>query len=227
MANKKIMKQRVYRILMGMALSLTTASVCQAMSSLVSLSFEPEWPATPNPGKVVVYQVNAVVRQGSGLLEVSLSSLGLPEGATVQFSPSVLRFTGHSPTNQTAIMTVTCAGMTPTDTCPFTFTGTAARDSITITNRVQQELNSMIVARPSLFLDPLSGGGLRLRGKGTTCKSYTIEATPTLTKPLWTPVGSSTADVNGRFTFFPGAVGDGQVRFFRVAESAPSEAPAQ
>jgi len=204
-----------------MALSLASVSTSHAMSEFVSLSIEPEWPATSTPGTVLLYKVTAVVREGSGLLEVALSTLGLPEGATVSFAPSLLRFTGHEPTNQTAIMTVTCPEVTPTDTYPFTLTGDAQREAITFTNQVEQELYSLIVAPPLLALDRLSEGGLRLRGKGTTGQTYTIETSPTLTNPVWTPAGSSTADGNGRFTFFTAQAPDAPVRFYRAVESAP------
>jgi hypothetical protein len=222
----KIMKQRVYSILIGMALSLTIVSTGHAMSTFVSLSIEPEWPTTSNPGTVILYKVTAVVREGSGLLEVSLSSLGLPAGATVEFSPSPLRFTGHVPYVQTAMMTVTCPEVTPTDTYPFTLTGDARREALTLTNQVEQELYSLIVGPPVLILDRLSGNDLRLRGKGTTGQTYKIESTPSLTQPDWTTLGTSTADGNGRFTFFTAQAAGAPMRFYRAVESAQSQPPA-
>ncbi len=173
-----------------------------------------------------MYKVNAVVREGSGLLEVALSTLGLPEGATVEFSPSPLRFTGNQPTNQTAIMTVTCPKVTPLDNYPFNVSGDARREAITVTNQVQQEPYSVIVGPPVLLLDRLSADSFRLRGKGTTGQTYTIEATPTLTKPVWTPVGSSTADGNGRFTCFTAQVAGVPMQFYRAVESAQPQPPA-
>jgi hypothetical protein len=214
------MKQQVYRVLIGAALILANVSASHAMSFFVSMSVEPEWPVTPDPGSVIVYKVNAVVREGSGLLEVALSSLGLPEGATVQFSPSILRFTGNHLTNQTAIMTVTCPQVMPTETYPFSVTGTAQRDSITINNVVTQEIGSPVVGPPVLAIDRLSGGGIRLRGKGTTGQTYTIEASPTLTNPRWNAVGSTTADGNGRFIFLPGKALNTGALFFRAVETA-------
>ena len=221
----KIMKKRIYTILLGMALSLAIASTSHAKSDFVSLSIEPEWPATSTPGTVLVYKVTAVVREGSGLLEFALSTLGLPEGATVEFSPSLLRFTGIVPIVKTATMTVTCPKVTPTETYPFTLTGDAQREAITLTNQVQQELYSPIVGPAVLALDRLSEGSLRLRGKGTTGQTYTIETSPTLTNPVWTPAGTSTADGNGRFTFFTAQDPDAPVRFYRTVESAQSEPP--
>jgi len=212
------MKNRVYTILLGIALTLTAVSTSQAMSEFVSLSIEPEWPATSNPGTVILYKVTAVVREGSGLLEVSLSTLGLPEGATVEFSPSLLRFTGHVPYVQTATMTVTCPKVMPTETYPFSLTGDARRESITLTNQVQQELYSPIVGPAVLVLDRLSEGSLRLRGRGTTGQLYRIESTPSLTQPSWSPVGYCTADGNGRFTFFTAQASDAPVRFYRALE---------
>jgi len=206
-----------------MALSLATASTSHAMSEFVSLSIEPEWPATANPGTVILYKVTAVVREGSGLLEVSLSSLGLPEGATVSFAPSLLRFIGHEPTVQTAMLTVTCPEVTPTETYPFTLTGDARREAITLTNQVQQELYSLIVAPPVLAIDRLSDGSFRLRGKGTTGQIYRIESTPSLTEPVWSAAGSSTADGNGRFTFFTAQTPNAPMRFYRAVESTQSK----
>jgi hypothetical protein len=215
------MKNRVNAILIGTVLSLATCGVSHAMSELVSLSFEPEWPATTAPGTVILYKVSAVTRAGQGMLEVSLSSLGLPDGATVSFSPSVLRFTGHEPTIQTATMTVTCASVTPTETLPFTLTGEALRETVTLTNQVQQSRFSVISALPTLALDPLTGGSLRLRGKGATGQIYQIESTPSLSKPTWTQIGSSTADGNGRFTFTTAQAKDSPARFYRAACPVP------
>ena len=162
------MKKRIYAISIGMALGLASVGDSRAMSTLIDLSFAPEWPATSNPGTVIVYNVTAVAREGSGMLDVSLSSLGLPEGAIVSFSPSVLRFVGHELTNQTSVMTITCPTVMPTDSYPFTITGTARRESITITNRFVQPLYAPIYGPLALAVDRLSGNSLRLRGKGST-----------------------------------------------------------
>jgi hypothetical protein len=65
----------------------------------------------------------------------------------------------------------------------------------------------------------LTAGALRLRGTGITGQTYTIEASPTLTNPVWTTVGSSTGDRNGRFTFFTAPAADASMRFYRAVES--------
>ncbi len=215
----KNMKNRIYTILLGLALSLAGLSTSRAMSELVSVSIEPAWPTTSNPGTVILYDVTIVGRAGAGLLEVVLSSLALPEGATVTFTPDLLRFTGHQITAQTSLMTVICPEVMPTETYPFTVTGDARRESITLTNQVEGELYSLVIARPVLILDRLSEGNLRLRGKGSTGQAYRIESTPSLTDPVWTTVGSSTADGNGRFTFFTAQAADAPMRFYRAVES--------
>jgi hypothetical protein len=213
------MKKRVYSMVIGAALSLATVSVSHAMSEFVSLSVKPEWPATSTPGNVVVYKVDAVVRAGSGLLEVSLSALDLPAGATVEFSPSVLRFTGNDPVTQTAIMTVTCTEPTSVDSYPFTVTGKALRESITFTNQVVQQ--KLIADRPELALDRLKDGSLKLRGTGFSAQTYEIQASRRLDKPGWASVGSTTADGNGRFTFFPGRESYPSMQFYRTVNPAP------
>jgi hypothetical protein len=218
---EKVMKSRLYTILFGMTFGLAAVNVSHAMSQLVSLSMESQWPTTPTPGNVMVYQITAVVRQGSGLLEVGFSCAGLPQGATAQFTPSVLRFTGHEPTSLTATMTVTCTTLMPVDSYPFTITGTALRDSITITNQPQQETNNRIVGPPVLALDRLGDGSFRLHGRGTTGQTYNIEATPSLANPNWTLAGTSTADGNARFTSFPAAVNGSAMGFYRAVETGP------
>jgi len=106
------MKKRGYAVLFGLAANLVIAGASYGKSTLLSLTVEPIWPTNSAPGNVLSYKVTAL-REGSGLLNVSLSSLGLPSGATVAFSPGVLRFTGHVPTSQTAIMTPGRASLEP------------------------------------------------------------------------------------------------------------------
>ena len=58
------MKKRIYAISIGMALGLASVGDSRAMSTLIDLSFAPEWPATSSPGTVIVYNVTAVAREG-------------------------------------------------------------------------------------------------------------------------------------------------------------------
>jgi len=209
------MNKRGYAVLLGMAVNLALASATYGKSTLLSLAVEPIGPTNSAPGNVLFYKVT-VVRGGSGLLNVSLSSLGLPTGATVAFSPSILKFTGHVPTNQTAIMTVTCVKPTLVDGYPFTVTGTAASGSITVTNHVDFEPFSLVGRPPVLEIDRLEDGNFRLRGMGATGQAYTILATMSLAEPGWTPAGSCTADGNGRLIFTP-PVSSAPMEFFRAA----------
>lgn len=217
----KIMKKRVYPILIAIALGLMTASVGHAMSEFISLSAEPLWPTSSTPDSNLVYSVTTVGRAGSGLLEVTLTAGGMPPGVTVTFSPSVLRFTGNQVTAQTTTMTVHCPSLIPLDCYPFTLTGTALRESITITNLVMFTPDYVATRTATLYLDNLGNGALRLRGLGATGKTYQIEAKSDLRNPTWTPLGSATADGNGRFTFFTAQAADAPVRFYRAVESAP------
>ena len=74
---------------------------------------------------------------------------------------------------------------------------------------------------PTLYLDNLGSGAMRLRGLGATGKTYQIEATSSLTNTVWTPSGPATADGNGRFTFFTAQTTTGLMRFYRVVGAAP------
>ncbi len=188
------------------------------MSTLISLSKEPLWPTSSTPDNNVVYNVTAVGRAGSGLLQVVLTASNLPPGVTVTFSPSVLKFTGNQLTAQTATMTFSCPSLMPTDCYAFTITATAQRESITITNEICFSASYLAIRPATLMLDSLTNGGLggcRLRGLGATGTTYRIEATPTLNNPVWTVLGTATGDGNGRFTYFPTPAPGFPMRFFR------------
>ncbi len=217
----KLMKKRMYTTLVAVVLTLTTASVCHAMSELISLSTEPVWPTSSTPDSNLVYTVTTVGRGGAGLLEVTLTAGDMPPGVTVTFSPSMLRFTGNQLTAQTATMTVHCPYLIPVDCYPFTLTGTALRESITVTNIVYFTPEYVATRAPTLYLDNLGNGSLRLRGLGATGKTYRIEATSDIAHPVWAPLGFATADGNGRFTFFTAKAVNVSMRFYRAVESAP------
>jgi len=218
------MKKHLYAILMGAALTLT-ADTSHAMSELVTLSTEPLWPTSSKPDSNLVYTVTTVGRAGAGLLEVVLTAGDMPPGVTVTFSPTMLRFTGNQVTAQTTTMTVHCPFLLPLDCYPFTLTGTALRESITVTNLVKFTPEYVANRIPTLYLDNLGNGALRLRGLGATGKTYRIEAKSALTDPVWEPLGQSMADGNGRFTFFTDQAADAPMRFYRAVLSAPDAAP--
>jgi hypothetical protein len=210
------MKNKISALFVGVTISLASTGVTHAMSTLLSLSSEPVWPASSTPDGNLVYNVTTVARAGSGLLEVTLTAGAMPPGVTVTFSPSVLRFTGNQATIQTATMTVFCPAPLPLDCYPFTLTGTAQRESVTVTNLVLFSTDFVAIRRPTLYLDSLTNGVLRLRGLGATGKTYQILATSSLSSPVWTPLGSATADGNGRFTFLTAQAAGAPARFFRA-----------
>ena len=220
------MKNQIRALFFTIGFSLASAVPSHSMSTLLYLSKEPVWPASSTPDGNLVYNVTTVGRAGAGLLEVVLTADGMPPGVTVTFSPSVLRFTGNQLISQTATMTVSCPGLIPIDCFPFTITGTALREAVTITNEVYYSAEYLATRPATLMLDRLTNSGLRLRGAGATGKTYQIEASPSLTPPVWSPLGSATADGNGRFTFFTSQPADCPVRFFRaVTTSEPVASP--
>lgn len=205
-------------VLAGLLVALSTSSSF-AMSELISLSALPVWPTSTTPDTTVTYNVSTVGRGGAGLLEVTLTAGDLPPGVTVTFSPSVLRFTGNALSTQTARMSVTCTVPTPVDCYPFTITGTSKRESITITNLVMFSPQYVATRPPTLYIDNLGNGALLLRGLGATAKTYEIQATSDLSNPVWTPLGNTTADGNGRFIFPTSQTTP--ARFFRAMEVTP------
>jgi len=215
------MKKGISKLLITTAFVLTSVSASHAMSDLLSLSTDPIWPTSSKPDSNLVYSITTVGRGGAGLLEVTLTAGGMPPGVTVTFSPSVLRFTGNQITTQTATMTVHCSTLVPLDCYPFTLTGTSQRgESITVTNTVSFTPFYVMTRRATLYLDDQGNRALRLRGLGATGKIYQIETTSSL-NALWAPLGGSTADANGRFTFFTTQATNAPGRFFRAVESGP------
>jgi hypothetical protein len=215
------MKNQVRAILLGLTFSLASAGASHAMSELVSLSSEALWPISSTPDNDLIYNITTVARSGSGLLEVTLTAGAMPPGVTVTFSPSVMRFTGNQVTSQTATMTVHCPSPIPLDSYPFTITGTSLRETITSTNLVTATPNYVATRAPTLYLDNQGNGALRLRGLGATTRTYQIETKSDAADPVWTPLGSATADANGRFTFFTARAANAPLRFYRAVESAP------
>jgi len=219
------MKNQIRALLLGFTFCLASACGTHAMSTLISLSSEPMWPTSSTPDYNLVYSVTTVGRGGAGLLEVTLTAGDMPPGVTVTFSPSVLRFTGNQATAQTATMTVHCQGLIPLDCFPFTITGTAQRESITITNVVWFTPEYVANRAPILYIDDLGNDALRLRGLGATGKTYQIEATYQLDAPVWTTLGSATADGNGRFTFFTSQAANEPTRYYRAVYTPPPTTP--
>jgi len=223
---KGIMKNRFGALSIAIAFSLVAAGTSHAMSTLISLSKEAVWPLTTTPNGDILYNVTTVGRAGSGLLQVTLTAGDLPPGVTVTFSPNVLKFTGNQLSGQTTTMTVSCPYAMPIDSFPFTITATAQRESITITNEVTISPEDIAVRPPTLMVDNLTNGTIRLRGLGATGKTYQIQYTPTLDHPVWTTLGTTTADGNGRFTYFPDSVVNIPMRFYRaVTTSGPFVPP--
>jgi hypothetical protein len=211
-------KHQIGVLFLGGTFILASAGVSHAMSELISLSQQPVWPTSSTPDGNLVYTITTVGRGGSGLLEVALTGGAMPAGVTVSFSPSVLRFTGNQLTTQTATMTVSCPGLMPLDGYPFTITGTAQRQTITVTNLVLCSLEMMATRLPMLYLDGMTNSALRLRGLGATGKTYQIQVATVLSNPVWTGLGTATADGNGRFTFFTTQTGS-SARYYRAVVS--------
>jgi hypothetical protein len=190
--------------LFGLTLVLGSGLASHAMSTFVSISMEPQWPGTNDPGNVVLYTVT-VTRAGQGDLEVALSSQGLPDGAIGTFSLNPVRFTGQVPAALTSTLTITLTNPVPTDPIPFTVTGRETDTVLTVTNDAGKTFDASFAAnpasRPILALDLLGKRNMKLRGKGATAKTYRVEVTSSLGNPSWGPVGLTHSDVNGRFTY--------------------------
>jgi hypothetical protein len=193
--------------------ALLASNSAYAKSDLLSVTLEPEWPTSTQPGNVIVYQVT-VTREGQGMILASLNIAGLPEGATATFSPATVRFTGRALKKQTCILTITTPQVMSLENYPFTVTATSQRESIVATPKTSRAMS--VSASSPLMLDLASQTSLRLRGTGSSGQSYQIESTPDLAHPVWTAIGTTTADGNGRYSFFTELDKTATTRFFRA-----------
>lgn len=210
-------------VLVGLACLACAPIEARAMSHLIAMSMELV-STQETPQHVFVYKLTAVHRNGQGMLEVDLSYGGLPAGVTVSFSPASLRFTGRVPETQTAYMTITCPSAMQIPKYPFTVTGTAQRESITITNPGEIGTGgdcAGVIRQASLSIQPRQTGGLLISGEGTSSATYTIEAAADLSNPDWKPIATVTADAAGKFYFLYLALSPSTPSmFFRAYEQA-------
>jgi len=194
------MKNRIITLTLGLALSLAGVTGARAMSEFTSMTITPLWPETSSPGSIVLYEV-AVERTGQGLLEIAMTSDGLPANCVTTFGSDPARFTGRNPRYQYFLMTVACSVPTATDSYAFVITGTARRESISVTNLFRLPVRLGTAAPNLVSANPLGNGDVEIRGMGSTAQTYQIESTTDLVNPVWTSLGSCTADGNGRFFF--------------------------
>jgi hypothetical protein len=214
------LKRQVTGLLTGITFGLATCGVASAMSTLVSVTIEPQWPDSTDPGNVVLYKVT-VTRAGEGDISVALSATGLPDGATNSFSINPIRFTGNVPTQITTILTIACTNLIATDAYPFVVTGVAERQTLSAVNPAAATFDAIFAAnpasRPTLSIDLLGRRNMKIRGKGATGKAYKIEASQTLSAPSWGSIGTSRADGNGRFSYLDSNAQAPDVLFYRSA----------
>ena len=216
-----MLKSCLKQIAIGLALGFAGVAA-HAMSDLASISVTPLWPTNCNPGNTMLYEVR-IERHGQGLLKVDLSSACLPAGWQVSFDTNPVRFTGREPQYKSVIMSISSDHCSPADTCGFTVTATAQRETITYTN--SSCAHPMIGSPGSMLirLTPCGGGNMEVHGICASGKCQQIETTTDLANPNWTPAGSCTADGNGRFTFVHDQAQSGApMRFYRAASVTPA-----
>lgn len=215
------MQKRTYALALGIALSLIAGGVSHAMSHLMAIAVAAERTVTSDTTTHMSYKVT-LTRTGQGVLKVSLSSLGLPNGVTATFSPSVIRFTGRVPETMAATLTISYPNDLPLSPCTFTVTGEALRETVTATAQFSPALPAISSRLPVLSLDPPVAEGINLRGLAAPGVTYEIEATSDLRKPSWTPIGSTTTADNGLFVFLDAQAKDLPARFYRARLLEPA-----
>lgn len=208
------MKNRIFSMLVGIAFGLASSGASRAMSHLASMTIEPVTPISTLPGASVAYKIT-LTRTGQGVLNVDLTTSGLPNGVTASFSPALVRFTGRVPETLTANLTITCTSATHPEPCAFTVTGESRREILSATVQFVPPAN-LSASFPILTLDQPGPDGITIRGTGSSVATYQIEATPDLTNPSWSAIGSTTADNNGLFSFLDTHAKELPARFYRA-----------
>src|SRR5437867_609284 len=129
--SKETMKNQLLTTIAMLVLVSTWQRMALAGPVLDSVTVSPQTPASINPGSNGTYTVT-VTRTGYGDIDIYLSCSTLPAGASATFSPSMIHFTGPTPTSGTATLTISTTASTPTGVYAFTVT---ARDGASFNTR--------------------------------------------------------------------------------------------
>jgi hypothetical protein len=214
------MKNQLLTSIAGIVLLLNCEKPASASPVLDSVGVGPQAPASINPGSNATYSVT-VNRTGTGNIDIYLSCSNLPAGATANFSPTMVHFTGSDANSATSTLTIATTGSTPTGVYGFTVT---ARDggspnirtntgTLTIgtdgkTSLAPQSITSVQMLPDHTFQIALSAGA---------GKSYLLQATTSLNPPSWTAISTNTADAAGLCVFIDSTAANYSSRFYRTS----------
>ncbi len=209
------MKLLSFVSLTSLVLSLNSGDI-MAASVLSSVAISSQAPGPLVAGGAATYIVT-VYRTDSGNLDVYLSTSGLPAGTTASFSPSMVHFSGSTPTSATATLTIsTDASFT---TCSNSF-NVVANDGGSFNQKTCPGALTLVcapAARGVLVGGVLPGGSFQLTCNGSPNQTCLIQATTSLSAPDWITIGTNTADGNGILTFIDADTKNYPVRFYRTA----------
>src|SRR5262245_20641271 len=104
-----------------MALALGLARAALADSVLTSASVGPQAPSAITSGDSASYTVT-IIRSGSGSMDVYLTCMNLPAGATASFSPNPVSFSGNVPTSLTSTLVISTTTNVAAGSYPFVIT---------------------------------------------------------------------------------------------------------
>jgi hypothetical protein len=177
-----------------------------------SLQIGSQAPAPVNRGGSASYTIT-VTKINSGSMDVYLSALDLPQGATASFSPSPIKF-GSGTTVGRATMTISTTESIVPGPHLFGVLGRDGGSHNTITNAATLDVT-------------LSSPGVVQMANGSWCfafatepgQSYKIQANTNFSSPSWTTLCTTNAGTNNLLVFIDRDAAKYPCRIYRsVAE---------
>jgi len=201
--------------LAGVAFLINPVEV-SAASVLSSVTISSQTPGAVAPGSDATFIVT-VSRTDNGNLDAYLSASGLPAGATATFSPSMVHFTGSTPTSGTSTLTISTDNSLAT--CSNSFTVTATDGASFNKKSCTRSMMLSCSAKPqSIFTcGVLADGSFQFVCNGSPNQPCLIQATTNLTAPAWSTIGTNTADGSGIMSFIDTDAKKYPARFYRTA----------
>src|SRR2546423_2534783 len=169
--------------LTSVALLINSGDI-MAASVLSSVAISLQAPGPLVPGDAATYIVT-VSRTDNGNLDVYLSASGLPAGTTASFSPSMVHFSGSTPTSATATLTISTDASLATCSNSFSVVANDGGSPNQRTCTGTLTLACAPEARGVLIGGVLPGGSFQLTCNGSPNQTCLIQATTNLSAPNW------------------------------------------
>jgi hypothetical protein len=202
------MKKQHLVSLWALALVLVSGGALLADPFMSSLQIGPQAPDPIVPDSSASYTIT-VTKTNRGQMDIFLSALGLPQGATASFSPTQIEFASGTASG-TATMTISTTGGILPGPHPFSVMGRDGGSHNTLTNTA-----TLDVALGSPGVLQLADGSWCFAFAAQPGQSYLIQANTNFASPFWTTLCNTNAGTNNLLVFIDRDATHYPCRFYR------------